>query len=344
MAKQALILAGGEGTRLRPLTLTVPKPVMPLASRPFLTFLLDWVHGHGVEDVVLSCGYRSDAVEDVLGDEYAGMSLHYVHEETRLGTAGPVRLALDAGLLHERLFVLNGDVLTDADLGAELAQHEATGARVTLGLIAVEDTSSYGVVPTQEGGEVDAFLEKQEGPVPTNRVNGGMYIVEREVVEGLDAGRPISFEREVFPGLVGEGLYGYQAEGYWIDIGTPDRYLEATYDLLGGKVDGGLPPRDETGSLVCEGSIVSGAHIGPQSCIGTRCSVGSDSEVARSVLFDGVRVGADARIESAVLADGVQVGDGAKVAAGAVIGKDAVVAPRAVVGENARVAPEEHVA
>ncbi|MBA2506859.1 MAG: nucleotidyltransferase family protein, partial [Thermoleophilaceae bacterium] len=180
MARQALILAGGEGTRLRPLTLTVPKPVMPLASRPFLTFMFDWAKSHGVEDVVLSCGYRSDAVEDVLGQEYEGMALHYVHEETPLDTAGPVRLAFDEGLLQERFYVLNGDGLTDADLTAEVAQHEATGARVTLGLIAVEDTSSYGVVPTKEGGEVEAFVEKQEGPVPTNRVNGGMYIVERE--------------------------------------------------------------------------------------------------------------------------------------------------------------------
>jgi len=142
------VLAGGEGTRLRPLTLTTPKPVMPLAGRPFLTFMLDWAHAHKVDEVILSCGFMSDGVKLVLGDIYDGMRLRYVVEEEPLGTAGPVRLALDADLLDERLFVLNGDVLTDMDLTAELAAHEKSGARVTLALYPVEDTASYGVVPT----------------------------------------------------------------------------------------------------------------------------------------------------------------------------------------------------
>ena len=146
---QALVLAGGEGTRLRPLTLTTPKPVMPFAGRPFMTFMLDWLARHGIDDVILSCGFMSDAVERVLGDIHAGIRLRYVHEEEPLGTAGPLRLALDTGALQdERLFVLNGDVLTDMDLTAEREQHERTGARATLCLIAVEDTASYGVVPT----------------------------------------------------------------------------------------------------------------------------------------------------------------------------------------------------
>src|SRR5919201_2137534 len=145
---QALVLAGGEGTRLRPLTLTVPKPVMPLAGRPFLTFMLDWLRAHGVDDVLLSCGFLAHAVEDVVGHEYDGMRLRYVHEEEPLGTAGPVRLAADEGLLEDRLFVLNGDVLTDMDVSAQLAFHEERAAKATLALIPVEDTSSYGVVPT----------------------------------------------------------------------------------------------------------------------------------------------------------------------------------------------------
>src|SRR3954453_16745536 len=139
---QALVLAGGEGTRLRPLTLTRPKVVMPLAGRPFLSFMLDWLRRHGVEEVILSCGFRSDDVRRVLGDIYEGMRLRYVVEPEPLGTAGPVRMALDEGLLDERLLVLNGDVLTDMDLSAELAEHESRGARATLALVAVEDTSS----------------------------------------------------------------------------------------------------------------------------------------------------------------------------------------------------------
>src|ERR687893_2914406 len=203
---QALVLAGGEGTRLRPLTLTTPKPVMPLAGRPFLSFMLDWVQSHGVDEAILSCGFMSDEVKLVLGDIYDGMRLRYVVEEEPLGTAGPVRLAYDEGLLEERLLVLNGDVLTDIDLTAELEQHTASGARVTLALYPVDDTASYGVVPTDSEGRVEAFLEKTEGEVPTNRINAGAYVVEREVVEGIAAGRAVSFEREVFPALVGDGL------------------------------------------------------------------------------------------------------------------------------------------
>ena len=148
---QALVLAGGEGTRLRPLTYTIPKPVIPLAGRPFLSFMLDWLGTHGVTEVILSCGFRSDSVREVLGDIHSGMRLRYVVEDEPLGTAGPVRLALDEGLLEERLLVLNGDVLTDIDLSAQLTSHEATAAAATLALIAVEDTASYGVVPTYEG-------------------------------------------------------------------------------------------------------------------------------------------------------------------------------------------------
>jgi mannose-1-phosphate guanylyltransferase len=341
---QALVLAGGEGTRLRPLTLTTPKPVMPFAGRPFMTFMLDWLGSHGVDDVILSCGFMSDAVESVLGDIHGGIRLRYVHEEEPLGTAGPLRLALDTGALQdERLFVLNGDVLTDMDLTAEREQHERTGARGTLCLIAVEDTASYGVVPTAEGGEVEQFLEKSPGPAPTNRINAGAYLLERDVIEQVPAGRAVSIEREIFPELVGNGLYGYLAAGYWKDIGTPRRYLEGTWDLLAGVIDSTLPERDETGSLVYEGGLTSGAHIGPQAVVGHHCSVGSDSSVERAVLHDRVAVGADCSLRECIVADGARIGDGAEVRPGAVIGKDARVGPGAVVEEDARVEPGQEI-
>ena len=336
---QALVLAGGEGTRLRPLTHTVPKPVMPLAGRPFLTFMLDWLRGHGVDDVLLSCGFLAHAVEDVLGEEYEGMRLRYVREDEPLGTAGPVRLAADEGLLADRLFILNGDVLTDMDLTAQLAFHEERNAAATLALIAVEDTSSYGVVPTDENGAVIEFLEKSPGPAPTNRINAGAYVIEPEVVERIPSGRAVSFEREVFPALVGQGLYGYMSDGYWIDIGTPERYLEATYDLLSGRVESTLPPRDETGSLIYEPALVAGAHIGPQSVLGPHCSVGAESAVERSVLHERVSVGSGCTIREAVLAEGVQVGDGAAIEAGAMLGSAVVVEPGEVVEANARLEP-----
>jgi mannose-1-phosphate guanylyltransferase len=336
---QALILAGGEGTRLRPLTHTVPKPIMPLAGRPFLTFMLDWLREHGVDDVLLSCGFLAHQVEAALGYEYEGMTLHHVHEDEPLGTAGPVRLAADQGLLQDRLFILNGDVLTDMDLSAELAFHEEKGAKATLALIAVDDTSSYGVVPTDENGAVEAFLEKSPGPAPTNRINAGAYVIEREVVDRIEPGHAVSFEREVFPGLVGEGLYGWWAEGYWIDIGTPERYLEATYDLLSGRVPSTLPARDETGSLIYEPALVAGAHIGPQTVLGPHCSVGVESTVERSVLHSRVTIGSGCTVREAVLADGVQVGDGAEIESGAMLGEGVVVEAGQVVSRDARVEP-----
>jgi mannose-1-phosphate guanylyltransferase len=336
---QALVLAGGEGTRLRPLTYTTPKPIMPLAGRPFLSYMLDWLGSHGVDEVILSCGFLSDAVRRVLGDIYHGMRLRYVLEEEPLGTAGAVRLALDEGLLAERLFVLNGDCLTDIDLTAELAQHDRTGAAATLALFPVDDVSSYGVVPTDAEGRVERFLEKFEGEPPTNRINAGTYVLERGVVERIEPGRAVSFEREIFPALVGEGLYGFPAAGYWIDIGTPERYLEATWDLLSGRPASNLPDRDETGSLVYGPCLVSGAHIGPQSVLGPHCSVGTDSTVERSVLHEGVIVGADCLIRESVLAERVRVGEGARIGPDALVGSDALVESGVIVEAGARIEP-----
>jgi mannose-1-phosphate guanylyltransferase len=339
---QALVLAGGEGTRLRPLTLTLPKPVIPLAGRPFLSFMLDWLRRHGVDDVLLSCGYRSHDVERVLGDQHRGMRLRYVVEDEPLGTAGPLRLAADSGVLdEERVLVLNGDTLTDLDLTREIVQHEATRAKATLALVAVEDTASYGVVPTAKTGEVEAFLEKQPGPAPTNRVNAGAYVLDREVVDLIPAGKAVSIEREVFPELVGNGLYGYLADSYWIDIGTPERYLDATYDLLAGRVESELPRRDETASLVYDGCITSGARIGPLSVIGRHCVVGDDSLVERSALHDNVRVGHGCEVVESVLAESSRVEDGARVGPDAMVGAEATVAAGAVLGPGARVQPGE---
>jgi mannose-1-phosphate guanylyltransferase len=280
----------------------------------------------------------------VLGDIYDGMRLRHVIEDEPLGTAGPVRLAYDQGLLAERVLVLNGDVLTDLDLSAELEQHERTGARATLALYPVEDTSSYGVVPTADDGQVTDFIEKGSGEAPTNRINAGAYVIERDVVESIPAGRAVSFELDVFPTLVGNGLYGYEASGYWIDIGTPERYLEATWDLLAGRVDSTLPPRDETGSLVYANCLVAGAHVGPQSVLGRHCSVGTDARVERSVLHERVHVGADAVVVESVLGERVRVGERARVGPGAMVGAGAVIPPGAVLPEGARVEPGKTVA
>jgi mannose-1-phosphate guanylyltransferase len=296
-----------------------------------------------VTEAILSCGYRSDAVRAVLGDVRGGMRLRYVVEEEPLGTAGPVRLAADQGVLGDRLLVLNGDTLSNIDLTLELEQHERTGAEATLALVAVEDTSSYGVVPTDDEGRVQEFLEKTANP-PTNRINAGAYVIEPSVVDRIEPGRAVSFEREVFPAMAREGvLYGYPAAGYWLDIGTPERYLEATYDLLSGRLESTLPETDETASLVHPGSITMGARIGPLSVVDAHCVVGDESSVERSVLFESVRVGADARVDGAVLAESVQVEDGAHIGEAAVVGAGAVISAGARVKGGARVQPGERV-
>src|SRR3954464_14530767 len=199
---QALILAGGEGTRLRPLTTTVPKPVVPLVDRPFIRFMIDWLHGHGVDDIVMSCGHLASGVRSVLGDGSAlGIRLRYVEEPEPLGTGGALKHA--EALLDERFLMLNGDVLTDIDITAQLAHHAETGARATLALYPVEDPSAYGLVRTDGGGAVTEFVEKPApDQIDTNNISAGVYVLERSVLSLLEPGQPASIERDVFPALV----------------------------------------------------------------------------------------------------------------------------------------------
>jgi mannose-1-phosphate guanylyltransferase len=196
------------------------------------------------------------------------------------------------------------------------------------------------VVPTTQSGEVEAFLEKSDDPPPTNRVNAGVYVMERTVTESIERERAVSFEREVFPALIGGGLFGHEVDGYWIDIGTPERYLEATYDLLAGRVESSLPPRDESGSLIAEGCITSGARIGPQTVLGPRCSVGDGAHVERAVLHEGVIVEAGAVLRECVVAAGARIGEGARVGSGAVVGGGARIPTAGVVGPGERVPPD----
>src|ERR671914_2051306 len=272
---QALVLAGGEGTRLRPLTLTVPKPVMPLAGKPFLHFMLIWLRGHGVDRAILSCGFMADAVAEVLGHEHAGVELQYVNEQEPLGTAGPLRLAADQGLLEDRLLVLNGDVLTDIDLTAQIAQHERTGARATLALTPVEDPSAYGLVRTRDGGEVTEFVEKPApDQIDTRNISAGAYVLERSVLGLLEADEPASIERDVFPPLVGKGLYGFVSNGYWLDLGTPERYLEGTFDILEGTVGTNVRDRMGPNYLCVEDNVENAGRIIPPALVERGCRIG----------------------------------------------------------------------
>jgi mannose-1-phosphate guanylyltransferase len=341
---QALILVGGEGTRLRPLTSTTPKPVVPLVHQPSITYQLEWLRSHGVEEVILACGFLPDRMRAVLGDgEALGLTLRYVVEPEPLGTGGALKYAED--LLAERFLMLNGDTLTDIDLTALLAQHRETGARGTLALVPVEDISAYGLVPLHADRSVREFLEKP-GPdavVDTDLINAGAYVLEREILAELPpAGTNVSIERDVFPRLVGRGLYGYEAHAYWMDLGTPDRYLKATYDILGGAVNTAVGRR----ITAAGGRLIPGGHRGrivAPVIGGEGCEIAEDAIIGgNTVLGHGVRVGAGSRIAGSVLLDGVTVGEstviqGSIVAEHVSIGAHCHIEGRVVVGAGARI-------
>jgi mannose-1-phosphate guanylyltransferase len=355
---QALILAGGEGTRLRPLTVTVPKPVVPLANRPFISFMIDWLRSHGVDDVILSCGFMADGVRAVLGDGASlGVRLRYVEEPRPLGTGGALRYAGD--LLEERFLMLNGDVLSDIDLTAELRQHEQTGARATIALYPVEDPSHYGLVKRNPDGSVSEFLEKPSpDQIDTNLINAGAYVLERSVLDSMaPAGTNISIERDVFPRLVDNGLYGFAADGYWLDIGTPEGYLQGTFDILEGNVrselgslleharrvlaDGAtIEGRLVAPALVGQGSTVArGAIVGGRAVLGRQVHVGEGSHIESSVVLDGARVGAHVTIRSSIIGARATIGDHCHVEDGVVLGEGVRLGAGNTLSAGAKVSP-----
>ena len=320
---QAIVLVGGEGTRLRPLTDDVPKPALTLVDRPFLAYMIEWLASHGVTEAVLACGFLPDVLRAALGEgEHAGVRLTYVTEPDRRGTAGAIRFAADAlgERLGDRFLALNGDVLTDLDLGALIRAHEERSAPATVALHPVDDSAAYGLVSTDPGGVVTAFLEKTGEPVP-GEINAGAYLLERSVLDLIPPDREISIEREVFPRLVGDGLGALRLDGYWMDIGTPDRYLQASWDILEGSVATRVRPT-APGLLIRSGAEVeSSATVGPRAVVSPGCRIAAGAQVRGSVLLEGCTVGEGARVERSVLAAGVTVEPGA-VVKDAIFGRD----------------------
>jgi mannose-1-phosphate guanylyltransferase len=322
---QALVLAGGEGTRLRPLTYTVAKPVLPLAGRPHVAYVIDWLARHGVDDVIVSCGHLADGMRRALADLELGVQIRFAEEPDARGTAGAIRFAED--MLAERFFVLNGDVLCDLDLTAQVEQHESTGARATIALYPVDDPTGYGLVHRHEDGEITEFLEKPEpDQIDTDEINAGAYLLERSVLDEIPPDQAVSIEREVFPRLIGNGLYGIRLEGYWIDIGTPDRFLEANWDILEGRVETVVGATLDGPKVVGVGCDVSeDAELRTPYVIGSNARIGDGAVIERSVLLDGCVVEEDAVVSNSILSSGVRVGAGAKLE-GDVIGQDELVA------------------
>jgi mannose-1-phosphate guanylyltransferase len=331
---EAILLVGGKGTRLRPLTLSVPKPLLPTAGVPFLAHMLARAASFGVTRVVLATSYRAEMFAECFGDGSGfGLEIEYVHEPEPLDTGGGIRNAasrLRSGP-DDPVVVLNGDVLTGHDLAAQLDMHRKAEAAVTLHLVTVPDPSRYGCVPTDAAGRVTAFLEKTQDPV-TDQINAGCYVYRRGAIDEIPPGRVVSVERQTFPALIEAGrvVMGYLDNSYWLDVGTPEAFVRGCCDLVLGRL---ASPATSTAAVTGEALVLPGAvvdttaHITGGSTVGAGAVIGPDATVAGSVLFDGATVAARARITGSIIGreakvdsdtvlDGAVIGDGASIAAG----------------------------
>ena len=320
---RAVVLVGGFGTRLRPLTLTTPKQMLPILHKPMIEHVLEHLAAHGITEAVLSMGYRPDAFADAYPDgRCAGVELHYAIEPEPLDTAGAIRFAADHAGIDDRFVVVNGDVLTDLDIGALVAFHDDHGGEGTIALHQVEDPSAFGVVPTEADGRVIAFVEKpSREDAPTDLINAGTYVLEASVLGRIDTGRKVSIEREVFPAMVADGaLYAMAGNTYWIDTGTPSKYLQSQLDLLDGL-------RGEPAQGIHPGATVSPEAKVLRSVVGDGAVVEAGAQVRDAILLPGAQVGAGAVVERAVLGRGAQVGADARIDDLAVLGDGAVVGP-----------------
>ncbi|MFJ2217628.1 sugar phosphate nucleotidyltransferase [Streptomyces sp. NPDC101062] len=331
---EAILLVGGKGTRLRPLTARTPKPMVPAAGVPFLTHQLARAGAAGVEHVVLATSYLAEVFEPYFGDGSSlGLSLEYVTERDPLGTGGALRNV--ASRLHsgpdEPVLIFNGDILTGLDIRALVATHTASGADVSLHLTRVDDPRAFGLVPTDADGRVTAFLEKPQTPeeIVTDQINAGAYVFRRSVIDAIPAGRPVSVERETFPGLLAAGahLQGMVDSTYWLDLGTPQAFVRGSADLVLGRAPSpAVPGRCGDRLVLPTASVAADAKLTAGTVVGEGASIGAGARVTGSALLDGAVVepgavvtdsliGAGARVGARTVLSGVVVGDGAVVGA-----------------------------
>jgi NDP-sugar pyrophosphorylase family protein len=340
---KAILLAGGKGTRLRPLTLHTPKPIVPIFNRPFLHYQIDLIRQiPEIDEIVLSLNYQPRRIEDVFGDgSTLGIKIRYVVEPAPLGTGGAVRFAAEG--VNDSMVVFNGDVLTEVDLAAVLALHRARDARATIVLTPVANPSAYGLVETDGDQNIKRFLEKSKPEeITTNYINAGIYVLEPGTFDRIPAGTPWSIERSFFPSFIerGETFVAYRYDGYWIDIGTPEKYVQVHRDIMAGRyqtapfagqpaghVHLGQDVRVEDGAAITgpafldDGVVVrAGAEIGAYSVLGRGCHVEQDARVDGAVIWANGRIGPEAVVGGAIAGRHVHVGRGATVGAGAVLG------------------------
>ncbi len=343
---KAIVLVGGQGSRLRPITYDVPKAMVPLRNRPFMDFMVEFLRAGELGGAVLSLGYLPDPIQEYFdGRDLEGFSMDYAVEDRALGTAGGIKNA-EEYLDGELIVVVNGDVLSGMDLRVAIQRHKESDGLATIVLISVEDPTAYGLVEVDHDMLVRRFLEKPAwDDVTTNLVNAGIYVLEPEVLAMIPAGREVSIEREIFPSLQAEGrLRAYVSSSYWKDIGTPRSYLTASQDVLSGVVGAGedfdflqVAPSTEIGKgvkvlppvSVAPGCVLeNGATVGGRSSLGRGCRIGENAVVEGSILFDG------AEVEPGAVVRGSIIGLGARVGQDAIVRGLSVLGARCVVGEG----------
>jgi NDP-sugar pyrophosphorylase family protein len=319
---KAVVLVGGFGTRLRPLTETVKKELLPLVDRPILDHVLDHLARHGVHEVVLSSPYLEAAFHPFIESRHGDPAITWITESTPLGTGGAIVNALDA-IGDEPFLALNGDVLSDLDLTAMLRTHRERDAVVTISLHHVEDARAFGLVVTDRDGRVREFLEKPDDLVPGD-VNAGTYVLDPSVLRAWQTDREVSIEREIFPAVIAGGgaVFGFPTEAYWMDLGTPEKYLQAHFDLLDGKVRG---VTYEAPWIAATAVVDPAAKIGRWAAIGAEARLGAGADVDDSVIHPGAAVGPGAVVRGTIVGPGAHIGAAAQIR-GCVLGAGARVA------------------
>lgn len=336
----AVILVGGKGTRLRPLTVSTPKPMLPTAGVPFLSHLLARIKAAGITHVVLGTSFKAEVFEDYFGDGAdLGLEIEYVVEDKPLGTGGGIRNVYDK-LRANTVMVFNGDVLGGTDLGGILDAHHAKNADLTMHLVRVPDPRAFGCVPTDAEGRVSAFLEKTEDP-PTDQINAGCYVFRRELIGEIPADRVVSVERETFPRLLEEGrrVFGYVDNAYWRDMGTPSDFVRGSSDLVRGIAPSPLLEGKTGECLVDESAGVSdGALLLGGTVVGRGTEIGAGCRLDDTVVFDGVTIEPGAVIEDSIIGHGARIGANARIT-GCVIGEGAEIGARCELRDGMRVWP-----
>ncbi|WP_338677080.1 NDP-sugar synthase [Streptomyces sp. SCSIO 30461] len=343
-AQEAILLVGGKGTRLRPLTVNTPKPMVPAAGVPFLTHQLARARAAGVEHIVLATSYLAEVFEPYFGDGSSmGIELEYVTEVEPLGTGGAIRNVasrLRSGP-DEPVLIFNGDILTGLDIRALVDTHERTGADVSLHLTRVADPRAFGLVPTDGQGRVTAFLEKPQTPeeIVTDQINAGAYVFRRSVIDGIPTGRPVSVERETFPELLAAGahLQGMVDSTYWLDLGTPQAFVRGSADLvLGSAPSPAVPGRHGERLVLPTATVASDAKLTGGTVVGDGASVGEGTRVSGSTILDGAVIEAGAVVTDSLIGAGARVG-ARSVLSGVVVGDGAVIGPDNELREGVRV-------